>query len=134
MRIGIDLGGTKIEIAALDARDEIVTRRRVPTPAGDYRGTLDAVAALLAEVERDLGPAASVGIGIPGALSRSTGLVKNANSTVLIGKPLERDLTERLGRPVRIANDANCFVLSEVRGGAAAGARVHSSGPARRSA
>jgi fructokinase len=124
MRIGIDLGGTKIEIAALDERDEIATRRRVPTPAGDYPGTLDAVAALLAEVERDLGPATSVGIGIPGALSRGTGLVKNANSTVLIGKPLDRDLTERLGRPLRIANDANCFVLSEVRGGAATGAHV----------
>ncbi len=124
MRIGIDLGGTKIEIAALDDADEILLRRRVPTPAGDYSGTLDAVAALVAGAEQELGRAASIGVGIPGSVSPSTGLVRNANSTVLIGKPLDRDLARRLGRPLRMDNDANCFILSEACGGAAAGSTV----------
>jgi fructokinase len=124
MRIGIDLGGTKIEIAALDDAGEFLVRRRVATPAGDYAGTLDAVAALVAGVEAELGRAETVGIGIPGSLSPSSGLVRNANSTVLIGKPLDRDLAGRLRRGVRVANDANCFVLSEACGGAAAGAPV----------
>jgi fructokinase len=124
VRIGIDLGGTKIEIAALDERGEFLARRRRPTPAGDYPGILDAVVSLVSEVEREFGAAASIGIGIPGSLSPSTGLVRNANSTVLIGKALDRDLTQRLQRPVRIANDANCFVLSEARDGAASDSRV----------
>jgi fructokinase len=124
MRIGIDLGGTKIEIAALDNAGEMLLRRRVPTPAGDYAGTLEAIAALVAGAEQELAIAASIGIGIPGSVSPSTGLVRNANSTVLIGKPLDRDLAQRLGRPVRLDNDANCFILSEANGGAAAGATV----------
>ncbi len=119
MRIGIDLGGTKIEIAVLDDAGAMLLRRRVPTPAGDYEGTLDAVAALVVAAERELGSAASIGIGIPGSISPSTGLVRNANSTVLIGKPLDRDLARRLGRPLQMDNDANCFILSESRGGAA---------------
>ena len=119
MRIGIDLGGTKIEIAVLDDAGAMLLRRRVPTPAGDYDGTLDAVAALVVAAERELGSAASIGIGIPGSISPSTGLVRNANSTVLIGKPLDRDLARRLGRPLQMDNDANCFILSESRGGAA---------------
>jgi fructokinase len=124
MRIGIDLGGTKIEIAALDGADETVLRRRVATPAGDYAGTIEAIAALVDGVERELGAAESLGIGIPGSLSPSSGLVRNANSTVLIGKPLGADLARRLERPIRIDNDANCFVLSEARGGAIADDRV----------
>jgi fructokinase len=124
MRIGIDLGGTKIEIAALDATGDIRLRRRVPTPAGDYAGTLEAIAALIEGAEAELGRAESIGIGIPGSVSPFTGLVRNANSTVLIGKPLDRDLEQRLGRPVRIDNDANCFILSETNGGAATGAKL----------
>jgi fructokinase len=124
MRIGIDLGGTKIEIAALDGADEMLLRRRVATPVGDYVGTVEAIAGLVDGVERDLGTAASVGIGIPGSLSPSTGLVRNANSTVLIGKPLQTDLARRLQRPIHIDNDANCFVLSEACGGAIAGDRI----------
>ena len=124
MRIGIDLGGTKIEIAALDDAGAMLLRRRVPTPAGDYDATLDAVAALVAAAEGELGSAASIGIGIPGSISPSTGVVRNANSTVLIGKPLDRDLSERLGRSIRMDNDANCFILSETSGGAADGATV----------
>lgn len=121
MRIGVDLGGTKIEIVALDdARAELV-RRRIPTPAGDYAGTVDAIARLVAGVERELGTAESVGIGIPGAPSRATGTIKNANSTVLIGKPLRADLERALGRSIRMANDANCLALSEAVDGAGAG-------------
>ena len=118
MRIGVDLGGTKIEAIALDGERE-VRRRRVPTPRGDYAATIAAVADLV----RDMGQG-SVGIGIPGALSRVTGLVKNANSTWLIGKPLKQDLETAIGREVRLENDANCFALSEALDGAARGARV----------
>ncbi|HTA38061.1 MAG TPA: ROK family protein [Candidatus Acidoferrales bacterium] len=124
MRIGIDLGGTKIEIAVLDREGTMLLRRRVPTPAGDYTGTLEAVAALVAVAEAELGRADTIGIGIPGSVSPSTGLVRNANSTVLIGKPLDRDLEQRLGRPIRMDNDANCFILSECNGGATADANV----------
>ena len=124
MRIGIDLGGTKIEIIALGDGGEVLTRRRVATPQGDYPATLAAVAGLVAAVEDELGQRGSVGVGMPGALSRRTGLVKNANSTCLIGKPLQGDLENLLGRPVRLANDANCFALSEAADGAAAGADV----------
>lgn len=124
MRIGIDLGGTKIEAAALDASGAIVLRHRLPTPAGDYLSTLDAIAALVARVETQTGERGSVGVATPGALSLKTGLIKNANSTVLNGKPLDRDLAGRLGRPVRLENDANCFALSEAIDGAGAGARL----------
>ncbi len=124
MRIGIDLGGTKIEIIALGDGGEVLARRRVATPQGDYPATLAAVAGLVAAVEDELGQRGSVGVGMPGALSRRTGLVKNANSTCLIGKPLQGDLENLLGRPVRLANDANCFALSEAADGAAAGADV----------
>jgi fructokinase len=123
MRIGIDLGGTKIELVALDEEGREAFRRRVATPRGDYAATLDAIAALVEEAERSAG-SASVGIGIPGTISPATGVVKNANSTWLIGEPLQQDLDRRLGRPVRIANDANCFVLSEAIDGAGAGAAV----------
>ncbi len=121
MQIGIDLGGTKIEAIALDAGTPAGLRRRVATPRGDYPGTLEAVASLVAELERDTGLSGSVGVGIPGVVSRETGLVKNANSTWLIGRPLQADLEARLARPVRIANDANCFTLSEAIDGAGRG-------------
>lgn len=119
VRIGIDLGGTKIEALALDAAGGEVLRKRVPTPRGDYAGTLSIMRTLVEEA----GPG-SVGIGIPGALSRVTGRVKNANSTWLNGQPLKEDLERMLGRPVRIENDANCFALSEAVDGAGKGARV----------
>ena len=124
MRLGIDLGGTKIEIVALAGDSAQLLRRRVPTPREDYAGTLAAIVGLVREAESDLGQQGSVGIGIPGAESRVTGLIKNANSTWLIGKPLRRDLEGLLQREVRLANDANCFALSEATDGAAAGAEV----------
>jgi fructokinase len=126
LRVGIDLGGTKIEGIALDGSRE-VARRRIETPRGDYRRTIEAIAAIVAWLEEPAGSAAgaaTVGVGIPGAVSPSTGLVKNANSTWLIGQPLAVDLAARLGREVRIANDANCFAVSEAADGAAAGAEV----------
>jgi fructokinase len=119
-RIGIDLGGTKIEGAAVDVTGAVRARQRVPTPTQDYRATIDAILAVIAEIEREIGGPASIGIGIPGALSPATGLVKNANSTWLIGRPLQRDLETALGRPMRFANDANCFALSEAADGAGA--------------
>ena len=122
MRIGIDLGGTKIEGIALDGSRELA-RVRVDTPRDDYDATLDAIAALVANLQKTAGVAATIGIGIPGTIA-TTGLVKNANSTWLIGRPLQRDLEARLGRSVRIANDANCFAMSEAADGAAAGADV----------
>lgn len=122
-RIGIDLGGTKIEIVALDDAGIERFRRRIATPRDDYEGTLSAVATLVAEAERVVGRA-TIGIGTPGAISPATGLMKNANSTWLIGRPLGDDITRRLAREVRIANDANCFALSEAVDGAAAGAPV----------
>jgi len=124
MRIGIDLGGTKIEIVALDAEGREAFRKRVSTPQGDYAGTLGAIAGLVGECEKTLRQKATVGIGIPGALSRVTGRVKNANSTCLIGRDLKGDLESALGREVRIANDANCFALSEAVDGAGQGASV----------
>jgi fructokinase len=120
-RIGVDLGGTKIEAAAIDAGGAIHERRRVATPAGDYAGTIQAVAGLVRGIESALGTRMTVGVGIPGTLAARTGLVKNANSTWLIGKPLGHDLEAALGRPVRLANDANCFALSEASDGSAAG-------------
>ena len=123
MRIGIDLGGTKIVGVGLDDSTELV-RRRIDTPRGDYGATVDAISTLVADIERTTGQRGSVGIGIPGTVSRQTGLVKNANSVWLIGQPLQADLEARLGREIRIANDANCFVISEATDGAAAGADV----------
>jgi fructokinase len=121
LRIGIDLGGTKIEAAAIDREGRIQARRRIATPAGDYDGTIKALVGIVAAIEGEIGARASVGVGIPGTLVAETGLVKNANSTWLIGRPLGRDLEAALGRPVRFANDANCFALSEAIDGAAAG-------------
>ena len=124
MRIGIDLGGTKIEAIALADDGKALLRRRVPTPAGDYRAILDAVASLVAATEKELGRDGSIGIACPGAISATTGLIKNSNTTVLIGKPLDRDLATRLGQPVRLENDANCFTLSEAVDGAGTHGRV----------
>ena len=123
MRIGVDLGGTKIEATLMGRGGVELARRRVPTPRF-YDGTLDAIAKLVFEVERDAGSGATVGIGIPGAVSPLTGLVKNANSTWLIGRALDKDLAARLDRPVRMSNDANCFALSEATDGAGAGAHT----------
>jgi len=124
MRIGIDLGGTKIEGIALDDAGQELARHRIATPRGDYDGTLRAVRALVDRLESDHPGRASVGVGMPGAISPATGLVKNANSTWLIGRPFDLDLARALSRPVRVANDANCFALSEAVDGAAAGASV----------
>jgi fructokinase len=120
MQIGIDVGGTKIEGIGLDADTLVAVRRRVATPR-DYAGTLDAITGLVAEIEAEAGRTGSVGLGIPGVVSHATGLVKNANSTWLIGRPLLADLEARLSRPVRVANDANCFTLSEAIDGAGKG-------------
>lgn len=124
MRIGVDLGGTKIEALAMDGDGGELRRRRVVTPAGDYPATLAAVADLVQDLETGLGRRGSVGICTPGAVSPATGLIKNANSVCLNGRPLGSDLERLLERPVRIANDANCFALSEAMDGAAAGAAV----------
>ena len=124
MRIGIDLGGTKTEVVALDEAGGEAFRHRIPSPRGDYVATLAAIASLVGLAEARCGPASSIGIGIPGSLSPHTGLVRNANSTWLNGRPLGADLARALGRPVAIANDANCFALSEATDGAAAGMGV----------
>src|SRR5262245_1266053 len=124
MRIGIDLGGTKIEGIAIDADGGERLRRRIPAPRGDYARTLSAITGLVADIERAAGARGTVGVGIPGAISPATGLVKNANSTWLNGRALADDLPRLLDRPVRFANDANCFALSEATDGAAAGAAV----------
>jgi len=122
MRLGVDLGGSKIEVLALGQDGAELMRERRPAPKGDYRATIEAVAGLVEAVETRLGGTGTVGIGIPGTVSPATGLIKHANSTWLIGKPFERDLAARLGRPVKLANDADCFALSEATDGAAAGA------------
>src|SRR5437899_492085 len=124
MRIGIDLGGTKIEAVALDDRSDVRARRRVATPRDDYDATLSAIEALVRAVEHETGASGTVGVGIPGTISPATGLVKNSNSTWMNGRPLGEDLPRLLGRPVRFANDANCLALSEATDGAAAGARI----------
>lgn len=124
MRLGVDLGGTKIEIVALADDGAELLRRRVATPQGNYPGTLQAIAALVHEAEAELGQPGALGIGTPGAVSRASGSLKNSNSTCLIGKPIVQDIERLLQRPVRIANDANCFALSEATDGAAAGAEV----------
>ena len=119
LRIGVDLGGTKIEVIALAADGTTLTRRRVPTPRHDYPATLRAIADLVTGVERELGRRGSVGVGTPGSLSPFTGRMRNANSVWLNGRPLDRDLREALQRPVPLANDADCFALSEAVDGAA---------------
>ena len=121
-RIGIDLGGTKIEAAVLGDDGAVRARRRVATPRDDYAATLRSIAALVEDLEAEMGSAAVVGVGMPGTISPATGLVKNANSVWLNGRPLADDLRRVLPRPLRFANDANCFALSEAVDGAAAGA------------
>ena len=124
LRIGVDLGGSKIELLALDPQGHERYRKRVPTPRGDYGATLKTITALVGECEEALGARGTVGVGIPGALSFATGRIKNANSTCLIGRPFKQDLEEALGREVQMANDANCFALSEATDGAGRGAQV----------
>ncbi len=124
MHIGIDLGGTKIEAIALAKDHRELARQRVPTPRHDYDATIAAIVQLVDDLEQETGQRGSVGVGIPGTISPATGLVKNANSTWLIGRALREDLAARLERPVRLANDANCFTLSEATDGAAAGVHI----------
>lgn len=124
MRIGIDLGGTKTEVVVLDEAGGEAFRHRIPSPRGNYDATLAAITSLVELAEDRCGPASSIGMGIPGSLSPHTGLVRNANSTWLNGRPLGADLARALGRRVAIANDANCFALSEAADGAAAGMDV----------
>lgn len=128
IRIGIDLGGTKIEGVAIDGAGLVIARQRVPTPKQDYAGTVNAIVGVVRHLEAQIFQTgvqtASVGIGIPGTVVRSTGLVKNANSTWLNGRPLELDISAALGRPVRCANDANCFAVSEAHDGSAHGYSV----------
>ena len=124
MRLGIDLGGTKIAAVVLDKEGRVVWQRRTPAPRDDYRATIEALAGVVIDAEQDLRVRCSVGIGIPGAISPATGLVKNANSTWLNGQRLSEDLDARLSRPVRLANDANCLAISEAADGAAKGADV----------
>jgi len=120
MKLGIDLGGTKIEILALDEHGQELLRRRIPTPRGSYRPLVEAIRRLVEDAEAELGIKGTVGIGIPGAIDPHNGLVKNANTTELIGQPLQGDLERLLDRPIRVANDANCFALSEAWDGAGA--------------
>jgi fructokinase len=122
-QIGIDFGGTKIEAAALDSSGAFLTRQRVPTP-GNYADAIHAVADLIATVESEVGHAASIGIGLPGSISPRTGVMRNANTRYLNGSSFKQDIEKAMGRPVRLANDANCLALSEARDGAAAGATV----------
>lgn len=125
MRAGIDLGGTKIEGLVLDHAGSVAARRRIAAPQGDYRATVETIRGLVNDLEATAGAAIThVGIGIPGTISPATGLIKNANSTWLIGHPFDRDLEDALGRPVRLANDANCFAVSEATDGAAEGAEM----------
>ena len=124
MRIGVDLGGTKTEAISLDAEGVELGRIRIPTPRGDYAGTVSTIAGLVRQLEEAAGQTGTVGVGIPGTIVRSTGLVKNANSTWLNGQPLEKDLSTALDREVRCANDANCFAVSEATDGAAQGRGV----------
>jgi len=124
MRIGIDLGGTKIEGIAMDDDGTVLWRRRVPAPREDYEATLVALVTLVRTIEKDVAQSGTVGVGIPGTISPATGVVKNANSTWLIGRSLDGDLSRMLERPVRFANDANCLAISEATDGAGAGAEV----------
>lgn len=124
LRLGIDLGGTKIEIIALDAKGQELLRRRVSTPQTDYPATVAAVAELVRQAELELGQKGSIGIGTPGSLSKATGRMKNCNSTCLIGQPFKQDMETALNREIRMSNDANCFALSEAIDGAGAGESV----------
>ena len=124
MRLGIDWGGTKMEIIALAETGTEIYRKRVPTPRDDYPGCIETVADLVAGAEAETGQTGTIGLGIPGSISPGTGLVKNANSTWMNGMPLDKDLEARLGRPVRIENDANCLAVSEATDGAGAGSHV----------
>jgi len=124
LRMGVDLGGTKIEALVLDGNGTALGRERVATPSGDYRATLQALADLVARLEARVGSQCRVGIGMPGAFSRATGRVKNSNSVCLNGQPLQQDLESLLQRPLRFANDADCFTLSEATDGAARDASV----------
>jgi fructokinase len=124
VRIGVDVGGTKIEIIVLDEAGTAVIRRRVATPSGDYAGTMQAIVDLVQQAQKEVGETATVGIATPGAISATTGLIKNSNSTVLNGKPLARDIAAALGQPIRVENDANCFAISEAVDGAATDARL----------
>ena len=126
IRLGLDLGGTKIEIVALDADGSLLLRRRVPTPADGYEATVTAIATLVRDAERELQlpVGVPVGIGTPGSISRATGLLRGSNSVNLNGRPIREDLARALGREVRVTNDANCFALSEATDGAGQGAEV----------
>ena len=124
IRIGIDLGGTKIAGVALDDQGVTLASRTAATPRGSYQGTIAAIAEIVAAMENEVSADASVGVGIPGSISPSSGTVQNANSTWLNGRPLDRDLSQKLDRPVRIANDANCFALAEALDGAGRGAGI----------
>jgi len=120
VRIGIDLGGTKIEAAAFDHEGKELFRQRLPTPVGNYAGTVRAIAQLVAAADSAAHATGSIGVGIPGTISPATGLIKNANSVCLIGHAFDQDLEDAIGRPVRLANDADCFALSEAVDGAGA--------------
>src|SRR2546426_5075841 len=124
IRIGVDLGGTKIEFVALERDGRELHRHRIATPRHDYDGTVRAVAEAVEGIEKRLGRSATVGMGIPGTISTRTGLVKNVNSTWLNGKPFDKDLSRATGREVRCANDANCLAVSEATDGAGAGKHV----------
>jgi fructokinase len=124
MRIGVDLGGSKTEAIALGRDGAVLARRRAATPRNDYAATIGAVAGLVGAIETETRQRGTVGVGIPGSLSPTTGLVRNANSTWLNGRPLDKDLAAALDRPVRLANDANCFALSEATDGAGAGFEI----------
>ncbi len=124
MRIGIDLGGTKIEALAMDDSGAELARRRVDTPRGDYDGTINAIVDLVGHLEGELGRVGTVGVGMPGSVRAATGVIKNANSTWLNGRAFEKDLSAAIGREVRLANDANCLAVSEATDGAAAGAHM----------
>jgi fructokinase len=124
MRIGIDLGGTKIEAIALGSAGETLARRRIPTPRDDYDGTLDALVDIVRAIEVETGRSGSVGVGTPGAISPFDGRLRNANSVWLNGRSLHLDLAERMGRPIRVANDADCFALSEATDGAGRGSDI----------
>ena len=124
VRTGVDLGGTKTEVIALAHDGREIYRKRTPTPSGDYEAQIALVVRLVAELEQAVGGVGTVGVGIPGAVSPATGRIKNANSTWLLGKPLDRDLAAALGRPVRLQNDANCLAVSEATDGAGVGCDV----------
>jgi len=118
VRIGIDLGGSKIEIIVINSDNKEIYRRRIVSPKHSYPDTVTAIVKLVVDAEKSVNSKASIGIGIPGSISKKTGLIKNANSTWLIGEDLKGDLEQRLGRPIRMANDADCFALSEASDGA----------------